>query len=46
MIVIVARSWKKEEEFKVKAIHDKVQPLLTEFTNITPSEMSNGLSPL
>lgn len=33
----------KEEEFEVKTIHDKVQPLLAEFTDITPFEMSDGL---
>lgn len=33
----------KEEEFGVKTIPDKVQPLLAEFADITPSEMPNGL---
>lgn len=33
----------KEEEFEVKTIHDKVQPLLVEFTDIKPFEMSDGL---
>ena len=33
----------KEDEFEVKFIPEEVQPLLTEFADITPSEMPNRL---
>lgn len=36
----------KEDEFKVKTIPEEVQPLLIEFTDVTPSEMSDRLPPL
>ena len=36
----------KKDEFKVKTVSKTVQPLLVEFTGITPSVMSDGLLPL
>lgn len=40
------KKMQKENDFKEKTILDEVQPLLVEFTDITPLKMPNGLSPL
>lgn len=43
---MVARNYRKEDEFVMTSIPGEVQLLLVEFADIIPSEMPKGLPPL